>query len=72
MTEHWWATTSVMSGSLLTGYEQLNYYWFNRNLSISVSLTKDWFMLYKKFNQDLATYNFLNKKLIFVKLKVCF
>ena len=28
-------------------------------------------MLHKKFNQDLATYNFLRKKLIHVKLKVC-
>ena len=32
-----------------------------------VSLVKDWFMLHKKFNQDLATYNFLRKKLIYVK-----
>ena len=30
---------------LLTGYEQLSYNQFNQNLSICVSLGKDWFML---------------------------
>ena len=28
-------------------------------------------MLHKEFNQDLASYNFLSKKLIHVKFKVC-
>ena len=28
-------------------------------------------MLHKKFNQDLAAYNLLRKKMIHVKLKVC-
>ena len=44
-------TLLLSSDNLSTGYEQ-----FSLNLSICVSLAKDWFMLYKKFNQeDLAT-----------------
>ena len=46
---------------------QISYWQFNWNLSICVSLAKDWFMLHKKFNQDLATYDFISKKLIHVK-----
>ena len=46
----------LRSENLTTGYEQLGYYQFNRNLSICVSLAKYWFMLHEKFNQeDLAT-----------------
>ena len=50
-------TPLLSSDNLLTGYEQLHYQQFNQNLSICVSLTKDWFMLHKKLNEDLATYN---------------
>ena len=39
----------------LTDYEELSYWQFNRNLSICVSLADDWFLLLKKFNQELAT-----------------
>ena len=61
-----WATASLLtlllsSHNLLTGYKQLSYYEFDRNLSIRVSLAKDWFMLYQKFNQDLATLVFKQK-----------
>ena len=71
-TEHRWVAASVLtlllsSDNLLTGYQQLSYWQFNRDLSISVSLAKDWFTLHKKFNQDLATYSFLSKKFIHVK-----
>ena len=59
-TEKRWATVSVLtlllsSDNLLTGYEQLRYYEFNQNLSICISLAKDWFKLHKKFNKYLAT-----------------
>ena len=55
-----WTAASVVtfilsSHNLLTGYEKWRYSQFNRNLSICVSLPKDWFILHKKFNQDLAT-----------------
>ena len=45
---------------------------FNKSNEIYklVLLAKDWFMLDKKFNQNLST-NFLSKKLIHVKWKVC-
>ena len=39
----------------LANYEELSYWQFNRNSSVCVSLTGDWFLLLKKFNQDLAT-----------------
>ena len=47
--------------NLLTNYEQLSYWQFNRHLSVCVSLAKDWFMLQKKFNQDWTTYFFKQK-----------
>ena len=58
--EHWWAAAFVLTlllsrDNLLPGYEQLSYEQVNRNLSICVSLAKNWFMLHKKFNQDLTT-----------------
>ena len=39
----------------LTVYKELSYWQLNQNLSICVSLAGDWFLLLKKFNQDLAT-----------------
>ena len=51
-TEQRWPTASVLTLNLdnsLTGYEQLSYKQFNRNISICLSLAKDWFMLHKKF-----------------------
>ena len=59
-TEHGWVVASVFtlllsSDNLLTGYEQLSFKQFNQNLSICVSLAKDWFMLHITFNQDLPT-----------------
>ena len=55
-------TLLLKSDDLSTGYEQLNYQQFNRNLSICVALAEDWFMLHKNLNQDLAAYNFFSKK----------
>ena len=48
-TERQWAAASVLTlllslDNLLTGYEQWSYWQFNRNLSICVSLAKDWLM----------------------------
>ena len=51
----------LSSDNLLTGYEQLRYQQFNRNLSIYVPLVKDWFMLHQKFNQEDLLLNFLSK-----------
>ena len=70
-TEHRWAAASVLtillsSDNLFTGYEQLSYSQFNQNLSICVSLAKDWFMLHKKFDQDLATYIIFKTKNWFI------
>ena len=48
-------TLLLSSDNLLPGYEQLSYEQLNRNLSICVSLAKDWSMLHKTFNQDLET-----------------
>ena len=53
----------LSSDNLLLGYEQLSYYQFNRNLSICVSLVKDWSVFYKKFK--IYQLNFLTKIMIF-------
>ena len=64
--EHLWAAALYWlfySENLLTIYEQLSYFQFNRNLSFCVALlAKGWFTLHKKFNQDL--------QLVFYKQKI--
>ena len=49
----WISKKLFLKFSFLRVLWDLSYKQFNRNLSICVSLAKNWFMLHKKFNQDL-------------------
>ena len=72
-TEQWWVAASVLtlllsSDNLLTGYEQLSNQQFNRNWSTCVGKI-DYCQI--KNSIKIRQINFLSKKLIHVKEKIC-